>query len=400
MRDGTTLVAEVNLPDAAARSTVPAVLVRSPYHRSLFEIEVRPLVEAGFAVVIQSVRGRHGSEGTFVPYFHEGDDGYDSVEWVAGQPWCDGNVAMMGSSYGGWVQWAAAREHPPHLRTFVSSACCARWTGEWPWRNGVLWPGAITWLHMVAGSEDYTLTPVEVAHLDDPPTPLNHFQDRYHAKLPMADDWLKHPTPDGYWSPIQLAAADFAGIDLPVLHITGWFDRCQLGAQFLYDGMRRHSPARDRQALIVGAWDHTIREMRRSYDSVDFGRESVIDFHGERIRWFDRWLRGGPPGEEPSARVFVTGARRWQRLPQFPPDDASHQTWFSIARAPPPKGAGASLVRRRGTHSLSTRLSMTRRHRWSPGPTVTRPPTRPSSVGPCTPATTSSSSKASHSSRR
>jgi putative CocE/NonD family hydrolase len=288
------------------------VLIRTPYHRSLFELEVAPLVAAGYAVVVQSVRGRHGSEGAFVAFTGEGPDGYDTVEWVAAQPWCDGRVAMVGASYGAWVQWAAARERPPHLAALVSSACCASWTGEWPWRNGVLFPGAITWLHMVAGAEDN-----EVAVDDAPPvTPLRRLQDRYGQRLSQADEWLQHPSDDDYWAPLRLTASDFAAIDLPVLHVTGWFDGCQLGSQFLYGGMRRHSPARSRQSLLVGPWDHTVRAPRRSYDGRDFGPDAVLDYHAERIAWLDAQLSGSAPAA--TARVFDTGRRSWVTLPSFP----------------------------------------------------------------------------------
>lgn len=324
LRDGALLAADLYLPEGDG--PFPAVVTRTPYGKALFPVEAVPLAEAGYAVLVQDVRGRHDSEGRFTPYLQEGPDGFDTVEWVAGQPWCDGRVGMFGASYGGWAQWAAARERPPHLRTFVSSVSAGLWTEEWPWVNGILWGGGIEWLHRTA---DRVNQPLEAYPLPGPPAapvPLSRYQERFGRWLPVADDWLRQPTPGGCWEALTLQPADFAALDLPVLHVTGWFDGCQRGTQWLYEQMREHSPARDRQALVVGAWDHTLRQMQRSYDGLDFGDTSVVDYAGMRVRWFDRWLRGSGGEEAPAgARVFVTGANAWQQHDAFPPEALPHR---------------------------------------------------------------------------
>src|SRR6185295_14431288 len=108
--------ANVWLPHGAG--PLPAILLRTPYGNAAADFErigLRAYVEAGYAVVYQSVRGRGASQGEFGFFFVEGRDGHDSVEWVAQQQWCNGKVAMDGGSYLGTVQWLAARERPPHL---------------------------------------------------------------------------------------------------------------------------------------------------------------------------------------------------------------------------------------------------------------------------------------------
>src|SRR5262249_36225418 len=119
VRDGTTLRADVYRPEATA--TAPAVGLRVPYDRSpplapASGLDPERAVAAGLAVVCQDTRGRHGSEGEFIPFIHEATDGYDTIEWVAGQPWCSGAVGMAGRSYAGATQWLAAIAQPPHLR--------------------------------------------------------------------------------------------------------------------------------------------------------------------------------------------------------------------------------------------------------------------------------------------
>ncbi|MEE9247211.1 MAG: CocE/NonD family hydrolase, partial [Dehalococcoidia bacterium] len=111
MRDGTVLYADVYRPNGAGRW--PVLLSRIPYgkhkprYRAMY-LDLTRAVARGYAVVIQDVRGRHASQGVFEPYIHEPEDGFDTVEWCAAQPWSDGNVGMFGISYHGATQWLAA----------------------------------------------------------------------------------------------------------------------------------------------------------------------------------------------------------------------------------------------------------------------------------------------------
>lgn len=334
MRDGTVLVADVYPPAGYSEGDppAPAVLARTPYNRAAHIRETFALNQAGYWVVIQDVRGRGDSEGEFVSYFNEGDDGFDSVEWVAGQPWCDGNVGMMGGSYRGWVQWAAAREQPPHLKAFVSTACCASWTGEWPWTNGVLWPGAVQWVHMTYGHSNQPVGAYPIPPHSNDWTPLKNSQLRWGRYIDQAEAWMANPVPGEYWDPITFGPDDFASIDVPVLHLTGWFDGCQRGSHMLFEGMRRHSPAADRQQLVVGAWDHGVQLNQRTYDGVDFGDEATIDFFGEHIAWYDRWLRSDGTKTaalpETPARIFRTGVNRWTTHEDFPTSEATPTPYY------------------------------------------------------------------------
>ncbi len=112
MRDGTILYADVYRPSGPG--PFPALLTRSPYDKAVTGVApftVRAAT-AGYAVVIQDVRGRFESEGEFYPFINERQDGFDTLEWLVGQPWCDGNVGMFGGSYVGMTQWQAALERP------------------------------------------------------------------------------------------------------------------------------------------------------------------------------------------------------------------------------------------------------------------------------------------------
>ena len=117
MRDGVRLRADIYRPDD--REKYPAILIRTPYNKYLTgSYGYLPAYRAafeGYAIIIQDTRGRFASEGEFMPMSPEGPDGYDTIETVAAEPWCDGNIGMAGGSYLGRVQWEAAMEDPPHL---------------------------------------------------------------------------------------------------------------------------------------------------------------------------------------------------------------------------------------------------------------------------------------------
>ena len=120
MRDGAILYADVWRPDDAGRH--PAVLTRLPYNKNVQfptragYMNPQRFARSGYAVIIQDVRGTGSSEDKAYFWHQEIDDGYDSVEWAAGQSWCDGNIGMYGFSYYGFTQWAAAVAQPPHLK--------------------------------------------------------------------------------------------------------------------------------------------------------------------------------------------------------------------------------------------------------------------------------------------
>src|SRR6266545_477884 len=139
MRDGTVLKADVYRPDAD--TPVPAIVVRTPYDRSHFLVPAAALdperaMAAGFALVCQDSRGRFASGGRFYPFAHERGDGYDTVEWAAAQPWCDGAVGMAGRSYSGAALWLAAAEQPPHLKALFPVTIGSDFYDGWIYQGG------------------------------------------------------------------------------------------------------------------------------------------------------------------------------------------------------------------------------------------------------------------------
>ena len=120
MSDGVRLAANVYLPKGGTE--FPTVLLRTPYNKSGMGWIAEPLAEAGYAVVVQDVRGQFASEATFIPFIFEKKDGVETLDWVAKQPWCDGNIGMWGPSYLGYCALIVAPEAHPALKTIVNVA--------------------------------------------------------------------------------------------------------------------------------------------------------------------------------------------------------------------------------------------------------------------------------------
>jgi putative CocE/NonD family hydrolase len=339
MRDGVKLSADVYLP--AEQGRYPAILQRTPYDNTmpLWVSIARYFAEHGYAFVSQDVRGRCDSEGEWWPLMNEAEDGYDTIEWLAGQPWCDGKVGMMGGSYGGHVQWMAARERPPHLVTLVSSAAAGRWMQEFPYSNGKLMPYGMWWLNLVGGRTMQTTVPVSGTAQAAPF--LNWKRLLYHRPFRTLDEalgrtntvwreWLAHPTFDDYWRRLSLEG-QFEQIDLPVLHITGWYDGDQWGELYFYNQMIAHSPAAGKQFLLSGPWDHGgTRTPRAELGGIDFTPASVLDINDIHLRWFDYWLKGQDNGQQGDARVkiFVMGRNEWRQDEVWPLPDTQMTPYY------------------------------------------------------------------------
>jgi uncharacterized protein len=325
MRDGVALAADVFLPPCADEGQpAPALLMRTPYGKqsAAFKADAARYAGQGYAVVLQDVRGRHESGGAWEPFRNEGPDGYDAIEWIASQEWCTGKVGTYGASYGGWVQWAAARERPPHLAALVSRAAGGRWMQEIPYDNGMLVLAMMGWLNLASGRTMKDGSQVDwrrvLHHL-----PLRTMDGALGRTLPAWQEFLDHPRLDGYWQALRLTDEDFAAIDVPGLHITGWYDEDQPGALFFYEEMIRSSPARDRQAIRIGPWSHggtgaPTRELR----GVDFTDAAVVDVQALHLDWFDRWLKDeeASSGGAPRAHYFLTGINEWREGAAWPPE--------------------------------------------------------------------------------
>jgi len=323
MRDGVELSADVWLP--AAEGNFPAILLRTPYLKApqFGRYALEYFVQHGYAVVLQDVRGRGDSDGEFDFYFGEGEDGYDTIEWIAQQAWSSGDVGMSGGSYLGTVQWLAARERPPHLRCIIPTAASGRLFDELPYLGGGFRLGwALEWLNDVSGraSQGPSTAALDraaiVAHR--PLLTMDEFMGR---RMPLWKAFLEHPTLDDFWAPIAYSADNFAQVDIPVLTVTGWFDGDQPGALFYWDGMNAHNPGNREHYLVIGPWEHANTYLGGALEvgEMTLAPQSVLPIQEVRRKFFDYCLKKSEPSfSAPQARAYVTGAEVWREFDAYP----------------------------------------------------------------------------------
>jgi uncharacterized protein len=318
MRDGIELAADVYLPLEGERPA-PAIVTMTPYDKtpSYPEIdESRFYQRHGYAFVVVDCRGRGKSEGTWRAFVNDGPDGYDAVEWVARQSWCNGKVGTTGLSYMGWTQWATAAELPPHLSCMVSTSAAGRWQREIPYTDGCFQLYFAWWVYMVRRriTERYGITQFDWDEILRrlPLETIGAFID------PAGETWrdlMDHDTLDEHWLALRYDDR-YPRIDVPCLHVSGWFDLEDLtGAFHHYEGMIASSPARDCQRLLVGPWSHgNSRRPHSSYTGIEFGPDAAVDMDEVHLRWFDHWLKGidnGVPAD-PRVSLFETGTNHWR----------------------------------------------------------------------------------------
>lgn len=345
MRDGVQLSADVYLPDDPAPQ--PAILVRTPYDNTRADyLEWAARFTAhGYPVAVQDCRGRGDSDGVFTPWADDFNDGEDTIAWVAAQPWCDGQVGMMGGSYMAWVQWTAAARNPPALKAMVAAGSPGRWFRDWPYRFGAFWAeDYVEWANRVSGRtyQSQEIINWHDLHQHRHPRSMDVTLGR---PMPHWQECLDHDTYDDYWRGLSITG--YEHMDIPVLHITGWFDGCAPGSLHHFREMTRRSPVADKQRLLLGAWGHggACRSGRAIAGAWNLGEQANLDLPGIWLDWFDRWLRGQEGETPPPVRYFAMGVNTWREAAAWPPEDAVLQTLYLSAEGALTKAATASGLR-------------------------------------------------------
>ncbi len=357
MRDGCVLKADLYRPDGPQK--LPVLLNRTPYDKSFPPISLNTLdpmraARAGYNIVIQDCRGLFASQGTFRCFLDEAHDGYDTIEWLARQPWSDGKVGTFGASYMGATQWLAATQRPPSLKAMVPSITASDYHDGWVYQGGafelffsVSWlmitlgltrlmreradsPKAAEELSTVMGSIDTMRERMEAL-------PLREFP-LFRAGAPYFFDWLAHPYYDDYWRAICVEE-QHDKVAVPALNVGGWHDIFMGGTLRNYVGMRARgasAEARAGQRLLVGPWHHTL-PFSSLVGQVDYGFRSgpvAIDYDGAQLRFFDHWLKGADNGVDKDApvRLFVMGVNEWREEKEWPLPGAEARRYYLHSR--------------------------------------------------------------------
>jgi len=285
------------------------------------------------------MRGRGNSDGTFRPCLHESNDGYDVVEWLAQQSFCNGKVAMWGVSYLGYSQWATAKTSPPHLATIVPVA--APFMGvDFPMRNNIFNPFVVRWLALTGGRtsqietfSDDAFWSAKFRDWHESGRPFYALDDMLGIVSPIFQEWLLHPEPDDYWARCNPTAPEYRQITIPILTITGSYDDDQPGALRHYSEHLRHaSPeVRSRHYLIIGPWDHAgTRVPAQEFGGLKLGPASLIDMPKLHLDWYSWVLNDGPKPAFLRKHVayYVMGAERWRYADSLDAITAKYHTYL------------------------------------------------------------------------
>ncbi len=343
MRDGVRLQADVYRPTAPGR--YPVLVSRSPYGRAGGVTGANYWVPHGYAILSQDCRGRFGSEGEYYPIADDGQDGYDTVEWAAEQPWSNGEIGTIGQSYLAADQHVLAPTRPPHLKAMVPISASSDFHQSWVYHTG----GALELGWMVSyailkgrnTAERAGLGPDAIEQLDRYLDPADNFgqplTDEWYRHLPLSDwsdrlrdiapyfaDYLDHPDDGPYWWDINLRRR-YHDVDVPMYHMGSWFDIFQEGAWNNFIGISAlgGERARSTQRLLMGPWAHLFPYNAPTTGGTgesDFGPEAAVELLEDQRRWFDHWLKGEDSGllDEPPVKIFVMGDNRWRQEHEWP----------------------------------------------------------------------------------
>lgn len=322
VRDGVKLNATVFTPHAQ-KERLPVIFTFTPYIGDSYTDRAAYFAKHGYVYALVDVRGRGNSGGEFEPFVNEGRDGYDVVEWLAKQPYCNGKVTMWGGSYAGFDQWTVLKEFPPHLATIVPAAA-AHPGVDFPFQYNIFGPYDMQWLSFTSGVTGNTSLFGNSAFWTSKSREMylahSAFQD--YDKLvgnssTVFQKWLKHPVPDAYYDAMVPSPEQYKRMSVPILTITGHYDGDQPGAFTFY---KRHmqygtTEAKANHYLIIGPWDHAgTRTPKAEVGGLKFGQGSLLDLNKLHTEWYDWAMKGGAKPEFLKKHVayYVVGAEEWK----------------------------------------------------------------------------------------
>lgn len=329
LRDGAVLAARIWLPRAALESPVPAVLEYLPYRKRdgtavRDELTYPYFAAHGYAGVRVDMRGNGESQGIMADEYlpQEQQDALEVIDWIAGQPWCDGSLGMMGISWGGFNSLQVAALRPEPLKAIIT-LCSSddRYADDIHYKGGALLNENLGWaatmLNFSAGVPDPQLAP--------------DWKQRWLQRLEqmplLAQTWLQHQLRDDYWRHGSVGE-DYAAITAPVFIVGGWGDAYKNSVPRLMEHL-----SCPRQAL-VGPWIHKYPHFAIP--------EPAVGFLQEALGWWDRWLKGRSDDKDtPAGRFYIQDSAppspvptrrpgRWVRTNGWPDATVRSET-FTLA---------------------------------------------------------------------
>ncbi len=306
MRDGIKLATDIHKPDLA--KALPVIFARTPYNKNGLDGIGEQSIKRGYVFVAQDCRGRFASEGENLPFNLDGSDGFDTLEWIAKQPWCSGKIGTWGGSAGAITQF--------QMVTSGSDKISAQ--------------------HLTVGAPNL----YDVIYIDGV------------FRKALIEDWLRgaqwgsnalprwvsHPLYDDYWRTRDLAR-DYERANFPAIHIGGYWDIFAQAAIDAFVGYQEHGgpKARGKQRLIIGPWTHGVLQEKAGELKFPNGKNPPGDVH-DAWKWFDLTLKSDSANINtgPAVTYYVIGdvadpnapGNVWRTADQWPPVKTAPTKYF------------------------------------------------------------------------
>ena len=333
MRDDVSLSSDIYFP--IGTGPWPVILIRTPYNNQMPELIIESatyFAQNGYVVISQDVRGRFDSDGIFEPWVNEFNDGYDTIEWIGKQPWCNGNVGMHGPSYVGNVQWQAAAMNSKYLKAIVPRVIGDNLHEAPHYQGGALQLGwTATWSFRMGGrtAQDIDIYDwTQVFHT----LPLQDLPKTAGKSLNFYDDWMKHPNYDEYWKKLAIKER-YSDIKIPILQIGGWYDFFTAGTLNNFVGMKENGGselARKYQRAIIGPWTHSFVGKLTYAGNTDYSSTASIALLEIELAWFAHWLKEAQNKAELEAplKLFIMGSNKWRDEYEWPLKRTNFTSWY------------------------------------------------------------------------
>ncbi len=319
MKDGGTVSLTIARLKSATQP-LPVVLMYNIY-AGRDEANCKEAAQKGYVGIIANTRGKRLSKDDIEPYEHDARDAYEIIDWISKQTWCNGKVGMYGGSYLGFSQWSAVKYLHPALKTIVPQASVGAGI-DFPMHNGIFMPYMLQWLHFVSNNKlsdlvdfnntDHWNKVFKEAYMKG--IPFNKLDSLEGSSKAIFQRWLAHPTYDSYWKSMVPQKEEYAGITIPILTTTGYYDDDQVGALSYYNAYQKYNPSNN-YYLIIGPYDHGGSQGYPKKALLDYTIDEVANIPIQEIvfQWFDYTLKEGPKPEilKDKVNYELMGANKW-----------------------------------------------------------------------------------------
>ena len=343
MRDGIKLATDIYLPakdGKAADGKFPVILMRTPYNKEAASADANAFVPHGYVVVLQDVRGRYKSGGHWLALRTDPEDGFDTTKWIGAQPWCDGSIGTIGSSYAGATQHAMAIADAPYLKAMIPRNAMSDFGRYGVRHNGAFELRFFNWVFTLGNATGSpNALPAAKRAASDPAAAqalveMGNDVRQYVRNLPLRpgttplkfapdyEKWLieamSHGDYDDFWKNGGSSVVDHLAEyeDVPEYHTTGWYD--SWGTQVAnLNFVELRKSKKSLQRLIVGPWIHSSETLSYAGEA-QFTPDAALDLHEFTLRWFDHFLKHVDNGvdREPPVRIYVMGGGDAHKTPE------------------------------------------------------------------------------------